>query len=127
METILSQNQLLVLDKAIGLFQVRRVQGTTLINDVYVLQKNLVEWISVNIPKIARQTGSSTVTASAILAFNSVINMPASPITLPPPTTAVATNATTVGFAIATPTTATSPTSASPTSTQSMGDSLFDS
>lgn len=125
METILSQNQALVLDKANSLFQVRLVQGTTLINDVYVLQKNLVEWISVNIPKIATQTGSSTVTASAILAFNSVINMPASPITLPAASTAVATSATTVGFANATPTTATSPTSASPTSTQSMGDSLF--
>ena len=69
MEVMLSQYQAVVLNRAIGLFQVRLVQGTTLINDVYVLQKALAVWVSENTPISGN---SASVTAHASSAFNNI-------------------------------------------------------
>lgn len=74
MEVMLSQYQAVVLNRAIDLFRTRKIGRNTLIDDAYVLQKRLAVWISVNTPQTGNSSSTSTVTASARLAFNTVIN-----------------------------------------------------
>jgi hypothetical protein len=83
MEVMLSQYQAVVLNRAIDLFRTRKIGRNTLIDDAYVLQKRLAEWISVNTPQTGNSALASAVTASARLAFNTVINdnRPATPPT----------------------------------------------
>jgi hypothetical protein len=74
MEVMLSQYQAVVLNRAIDLFRTRKIGRNTLIDDAYVLQKRLAVWISENTPKTGNSSSASAVTASARLAFNTVIN-----------------------------------------------------
>lgn len=74
MEVMLSQYQAVVLNRAIQIFGTRKIGRNTLIGDAYVLQKRLAVWISVNTPKTGNSSSASAVTASARLAFNTVIN-----------------------------------------------------
>jgi len=74
MEVMLSQYQAVVLNRAIQIFGTRKIGRTTLIDDAYVLQKQLAEWISVNTPKTGNSALASAVTAAARLAFNKAIN-----------------------------------------------------
>ena len=80
---MLSQYQAVVLNRAIDLFRTRKIGTNTLIDDAYVLQKRLAVWISENTPKTGNSGITSAVTASARLAFNTVINdnRPATPPT----------------------------------------------
>jgi hypothetical protein len=74
MEVMLSQYQAVVLNRAIQIFGTRKIGRTTLIDDAYVLQKQLAEWISVNTPKTGNSALASAVTTAARLAFNKAIN-----------------------------------------------------
>ena len=73
MEIRLSQYQAVILNKAIDIFRTRKIRNSTLIDDVYVLQKRLAEWISVNISPTGNSTNFSVTQADSILAFNTVI------------------------------------------------------
>ena len=70
MEVMLSQYQAVVLNRAIGLFRTRIIGTNTLIDNAYVLQKQLAVWISKNTPKTGNSSSTSAVTADASLAFN---------------------------------------------------------
>lgn len=74
MEVMLSQYQAVVLNRAIDIFSTRKIGTNTLIDDAYILQKRLAEWVAVNTPKTGNSSSVSAVTASATLAFNTVIN-----------------------------------------------------
>jgi len=85
MEVMLSQYQAVVLNRAIDLFRTRKIGRTTLIDDAYVLQKQLAVWISANTPQTGNSSSTSIVTASARLAFNMAINDNGSSTPPPPP------------------------------------------
>jgi hypothetical protein len=77
MEIKLSYYQALILNRAIDLFRERKIGRNTLIDDTYILQKLLAEWISVNSP-ISTDAGvgvtDAAVKTAATLAFNNAIN-----------------------------------------------------
>jgi len=74
MEIRLSQYQAVILNKAIGIFRTRKIRNSTLIDDAYVLQKRLAEWIVVNTSPTGNSTSLSATKADSLLAFNTVIN-----------------------------------------------------
>jgi hypothetical protein len=74
MEVMLSQYQAVVLNRAIDLFRTRKIGRNTLVDDAYVLQKQLAVWISENTANKGNSSSASAVTAAARLAFNKAIN-----------------------------------------------------
>jgi len=74
MEIRLSQYQAVILNKAIDIFRTRKIRNSTLIDDAYVLQKRLAEWIAVNTSPTGNSNSLSATKADSQLAFNTVIN-----------------------------------------------------
>ena len=80
MEIRLSQYQAVILNKAIGIFRTRKIKNNTLIDDAYVLQKQLATWISINTDPTGAISNTAAVTADALLAFNKAIKAQAKPL-----------------------------------------------
>ena len=80
MEIELSEYQAVVLDKAIDIFKTRGLYGNVLIEDAYVLQKQLAEWISINTNPTGTSSNFNAVKADSILAFNTAIQFQAAPV-----------------------------------------------